>query len=39
LAGELKAEDGVHLYRTDAEAIAALRALQALPDDIAGMAI
>jgi SulP family sulfate permease len=39
LAGELKTEDGVHLYRTDTEAIAALRALQALPDDIAGMAI
>jgi SulP family sulfate permease len=39
LAGELKKEDGVHLYRTDAEAIAALRSLQSLPDDIAGMAI
>lgn len=39
LSGELKKEDGVHLYRTDAEAIAALRSLQSLPDDIAGMAI
>ena len=39
LAGELKKEDGVHLYRTDAEALAALRSLQPLPNDIAGMAI
>jgi SulP family sulfate permease len=39
LAGELKSEDGVHLYRTDAEALAALRSLQPLPDDISGMAI
>jgi SulP family sulfate permease len=39
LAGELKSEDGVHLYRTDAEALAALRSLQPLPNDIAGMAI
>ena len=39
LAGELKTEDGVHLYRTDAEALAALRSLQPLPNDIAGMAI
>jgi SulP family sulfate permease len=39
LAGELEAGQGVHLYRTDIEAINALRALQALPDDIAGMAI
>ena len=38
-AGELKGDSGVHLYRTDVEAIKALRALQALPDDIAGMAI
>ena len=39
LAGELNPDEGLHLYRTDAEAIAALRALQALPEDIAGMAI
>ena len=39
LAGELKAGQGVNLYRTDIEAINALRALQSLPDDIAGMAI
>ncbi len=39
LAGELSGQHGVHLYRTDVEAINALRALQALPDDIAGMAI
>ena len=39
LAGELKAGEGVHLYRTDIEAINALHALQALPDDIAGMSI
>jgi SulP family sulfate permease len=39
LAGELKSEDGVHLYRTDAEALVALRSLQPLPNDIAGMAI
>lgn len=39
LAGELDGKDGVKLYRTDIEAINALRALQALPDDIAGMAI
>ncbi len=39
LAGELSDKDGVHLYRTDSEAINALRALQTLPDDIAGMAI
>ncbi len=39
LAGELTGPHGVHLYRTDVEAINALRALQALPDDIAGMAI
>ena len=39
LAGELKSEDGVHLYRTDAEALIALRSLQPLPNDIAGMAI
>jgi SulP family sulfate permease len=39
LAGELKTEDGVHLYRTDAEALIALRSLQPLPNDIAGMAI
>ena len=41
-AGELEGnsgDGGVHLYRTDVEAINALRALQALPDDIAGMAI
>ena len=38
-AGELQDQDGVHLYRTDIEAITALRALQAVPDDIAGMAI
>jgi SulP family sulfate permease len=39
LAGELSGHDGVHLYRTDLEAINALRALQTLPDDISGMAI
>jgi SulP family sulfate permease len=39
LAGALNGNDGVRLYRTDIEAINALRALQALPDDIAGMAI
>jgi SulP family sulfate permease len=39
LAGELKTADGVHLYRTDAEALAALRSLQPLPNDIAGTAI
>ena len=39
LAGELDGKDGVKLYRTDIEAVNALRALQALPDDIAGMAI
>ena len=39
LAGELNGKDGVKLYRTDIEAVNALRALQALPDDIAGMAI
>ena len=39
LAGELTGTDGVVLYRTDIEAINALRALQAVPDDIAGMAI
>ncbi len=39
LAGELSGQHGVHLYRTDVEAINALRALQAFPDDIAGMAI
>jgi SulP family sulfate permease len=39
LAGELSGNDGVVLYRTDIEAINALRALQAVPDDIAGMAI
>jgi SulP family sulfate permease len=39
LAGELNGKDGVQLYRTDVEAINALRALQSLPDDIAGMAI
>jgi len=38
-AGELTDGPGVQLYRTDIEAINALRALQALPDDIAGMAI
>jgi SulP family sulfate permease len=39
LAGELDEFSAVHLYRTDVEAIHALRSLQALPDDIAGMAI
>lgn len=39
LAGELGHESSVKLYRTDIEAIQALRSLQALPDDIAGMAI
>ena len=36
---ELDGKDGVKLYRTDTEAVNALRALQALPDDISGMAI
>ena len=39
LAGELGRESTVKLYRTDIEAIHALRSLQALPDDISGMAI
>ncbi len=39
LAGELGRESEIKLYRTDIEAIHALRSLQALPDDIAGMAI
>ena len=38
-AGELDGKDGVRLYRTDTEAIVALRDLQDMPDDIAGMAI
>jgi SulP family sulfate permease len=39
LAGELGDESPVKLYRTDLEAIQALRTLQALPNDISGMAI
>ena len=39
LAGELGLDSHVNLYRTDNEAIHALRSLQALPDDISGMAI
>jgi SulP family sulfate permease len=39
LAGALGLENQVTLYRTDIEALHALRALQALPDDISGMAI
>lgn len=38
-AGELDGKDGVRLYRTDTEAIVALRDLQDMPDDIAGMSI
>ena len=38
-AGELEGQDGVRLYRTDTEAMLALRDLQAMPDDIAGLAI
>jgi SulP family sulfate permease len=38
-AGELEGQDGVRLYRTDTEAIAALRDLQDMPDDIAGLSI
>ena len=38
-AGELEGHDGVRLYRTDTEAIVALRDLQDMPDDIAGIAI
>ena len=38
-AGELDGKDGVRLYRTDTEAIVALRDLQDMPHDIAGMAI
>ncbi len=38
-AGELDGKDGVRLYRTDTEAIVALRDLQDMPNDIAGMAI
>lgn len=38
-AGCLKAHDGLRLYRTDAEALAALRALGPVAPDIAGMAI
>ena len=38
-AGELEGHDGVRLYRTDTEAIHALRDLQDMPDDIAGLAI
>ncbi|MFM1766334.1 MAG: SulP family inorganic anion transporter [Limnohabitans sp.] len=38
-AGELEGHDGVRLYRTDTEAIVALRDLQDMPDDIAGLAI
>ncbi len=38
-AGELEGQDGVRLYRTDTEAMVALRDLQAIPDDIAGLAI
>ena len=38
-AGELEGQDGVRLYRTDTEAMVALRDLQAMPDDIAGLAI
>lgn len=38
-AGELDGQDGVRLYRTDTEAIVALRDLQDMPDDIAGLAI
>ena len=38
-AGELEGQDGVRLYRTDTEALVALRDLQAMPDDIAGLAI
>ncbi len=39
LAGELGEGSDILFYRTDIEAINALRSLQALPDDIAGMAI
>jgi SulP family sulfate permease len=39
LAGELNEVDGVHLYRTDTEAIAALRAIQALSNDVGGLSI
>jgi SulP family sulfate permease len=39
LAGELGHESEIKLYRTDIEAVHALRSLQALPDDISGMAI
>jgi len=38
-AGELEGQDGVRLYRTDTEAIVALRDLQDMPDDIAGLSI
>ena len=38
-AGELGDESPVKLYRTDLEAIQALRTLQALPNDISGIAI
>jgi SulP family sulfate permease len=38
-AGQLEGQDGVRLYRTDTEAIVALRDLQDMPDDIAGLAI
>jgi SulP family sulfate permease len=38
-AGELDGQDGVRLYRTDTEAIVALRDLQDMPDDIAGLSI
>jgi len=38
-AGELEGQDGVRLYRTDIEAIVALRDLQDMPDDIAGLSI
>ena len=39
LAGELGSSSTIKLYRTDMEAIKALRSTQALPDDISGMAI
>ena len=39
LAGELNTTDGVHLYRTDTEAIAALRAIQAQSNEIARISI
>ena len=38
-AGCLRAHDGLRMYRTDAEALIALKELEPLADDMAGMAI